>query len=145
MIFPRKKENEKKKTQLYFFLLPPSPLPKFPTPGVPFRETHHLSGAAVKMAEDRGCPLSDLTPSDLRTIHPLFADDVAEVWDFEASAERRDTEGGASKRSVLEQCGKLQEYEARGRSRRIFGKKVQELRAHNGLQQPHLKSMPAAK
>ena len=48
-------------------------------PGVPFRDTHHLSGAAVKMAEDRGCSLFDLMPEDLRTIHPLFADDVAEV------------------------------------------------------------------
>jgi argininosuccinate lyase len=48
---------------------------------VPFRETHHISGAAVKMAEDRGCALSDLTPADLRTIHPLFDDDVAAVGD----------------------------------------------------------------
>ena len=47
--------------------------------GVPFRDTHHLSGAAVKMAEERGCSLFDLMPEDLRTIHPLFADDVAEV------------------------------------------------------------------
>ncbi len=47
--------------------------------GVPFRDTHHLSGAAVKMAEERGCSLFDLTPADLRSIHPLFADDVAEV------------------------------------------------------------------
>lgn len=64
----------------------------------------------MKMAEDRGCALSDLTPADLRTIHPLFADDVADVWDFTASAERRDTEGGASKRSVLEQCEKLKAF-----------------------------------
>lgn len=78
--------------------------------GVPFRETHHLSGAAVKMAEDRGCAMSDLSPSDLRTIHPLFEDDVSEVWSFERSAEQRDTEGGASKRSVLEQVEKMREY-----------------------------------
>lgn len=78
--------------------------------GVPFRETHHISGAAVKMAEDRNCALSDLTPADLRTIHPLFDDDVAEVWDYERSADTRDSEGGASKRSVLEQVAKLQNY-----------------------------------
>lgn len=64
----------------------------------------------MKMAEDRGCALSDLTPTDLRTIHPLFADDVAEVWDFTTSAERRDTEGGVSKRSVMEQCAKLRSF-----------------------------------
>ena len=78
--------------------------------GVPFRETHHISGAAVKMAEDKGCELSDLTADELRTIHPLFEDDVSLVWDFQRSAEMRDTEGGASKRSVLEQVEKLRAY-----------------------------------
>lgn len=47
--------------------------------GVPFRETHHISGAAVKMAEDRGVPLSTLSVSDLQTIHPLFSEDVVKV------------------------------------------------------------------
>lgn len=46
---------------------------------MPFRETHHISGAAVKMAEDKGCELSDLSVADLQSIHPLFADDVVEV------------------------------------------------------------------
>ena len=26
----------------------------------------------MKMAEDKGCTLADLSPSDLRTIHPQF-------------------------------------------------------------------------
>jgi argininosuccinate lyase len=78
--------------------------------GVPFRETHHVAGAAVKLAEDRRCGLADLTPADLRTLHPLFGDDVAALWDFGASADSRDTEGGASKRSVLEQVEKLKAY-----------------------------------
>lgn len=43
------------------------------------RETHHISGAAVKMAEDRGTPLSSLSVADLQSIHPLFADDVVKV------------------------------------------------------------------
>ena len=47
--------------------------------GVPFRETHHMSGAAVKMAEDKGCQLSDLSVADLATINPLFTDDVVQV------------------------------------------------------------------
>lgn len=78
--------------------------------GVPFRETHHISGAAVKLAEDKGCALSDLSVADLKVIHPLFEEDVALVWDFQRSAEMRDTEGGASKRSVLEQVQKLRTY-----------------------------------
>ena len=78
--------------------------------GVPFRETHHISGEAVKMAEDRNCSLSDLTVDDLKTINPLFEQDVVDVWDFQRSAEMRDTEGGASSRSVLEQVEKLRTY-----------------------------------
>ena len=78
--------------------------------GVPFRETHHISGEAVKMAEDRGCALSDLTVTDLKSINSLFEDDVLKVWDFQQSAEMRDTEGGASTRSVLEQVQKLRTY-----------------------------------
>ncbi|KAG2493597.1 hypothetical protein HYH03_008115 [Edaphochlamys debaryana] len=78
--------------------------------GVPFRETHHHSGAAVKMAEDRGCTLFDLSVADLKTIHPLFTEDVSAVWDFNRSAEMRDTEGGTSRRSVLEQVAKMRSY-----------------------------------
>ena len=46
---------------------------------MPFRETHHISGAAVKMAEDRDVTLFELTVDDLKSIHPLFEDDVTEV------------------------------------------------------------------
>lgn len=78
--------------------------------GVPFRETHHIAGSAVKMAEDRGCQLSDLSAEDLRTIHPQFEDDVTSVWSYENSAGSRDTEGGASERSLLEQVSKMRQY-----------------------------------
>jgi argininosuccinate lyase len=78
--------------------------------GVPFRETHHVAGAAVRMAEDRGCPLSELTLSDLQTLHPAFDDDVHEVWSFEASAERRDAEGGSSRRATQTQIENLRAW-----------------------------------
>ena len=78
--------------------------------GVPFRETHHISGAAVKLAEDRGCALSDLKLEDLKPLCDAFDEDVDAVWSYEKSAESRDTEGGSSRRSVLEQCAKLRKY-----------------------------------
>ena len=62
------------------------------------------------MAEDKECKLSDLSVQDLQNIHPLFADDVTNVWSFQTSAETRDTEGGTSKRSVEEQAAKLKKY-----------------------------------
>ena len=78
--------------------------------GVPFRETHHISGRAVQIAEERGCALTDLTLDDLRGLHPLFEADVMAVWDFDAAVERRDCTGGTSKRSVLEQAAKLEQW-----------------------------------
>ena len=78
--------------------------------GVPFRETHHISGACVKAAEDKGCSLSELTVADLQAIDARFGEDVVEVFDFDRSAEMRDTEGGTSKRSVYEQVQKMRAY-----------------------------------
>lgn len=48
-------------------------------------------------------PLTLSVPAD------SLAMDV-QVWDYNRSAEMRDTEGGASKRSVLEQAEKLKKY-----------------------------------
>ena len=75
--------------------------------GVPFRETHHIAGAAVKLAEDKGVPLDSLSLSDLQSLHPGFSDDVSSLWSYEHSAESRDSAGGTSRRRVLEQIVKV--------------------------------------
>ena len=62
--------------------------------GVP-RETHHISGAAVKLAEDKKCALSDLTLEDLLPLCDKFEADVVDIWSYDKSAESRDTEGEA--------------------------------------------------
>lgn len=76
--------------------------------GVPFRETHHIAGAAVRLAEDKGCTLSELTATDLRALHPAFDESVQSVWDFETSVERKDVVGGTSKSAVQQQIEELQ-------------------------------------
>merc|ERR1712166_74889 len=78
--------------------------------GVPFRETHHISGAAVRLAEDKGVPMSELTVEDLSKLHPLFTDDVVEVWSYDRSVEMKDVAGGTSKRAVLEQVDLLEKF-----------------------------------
>ena len=78
--------------------------------GVPFRETHHVAGAAVRMAELQAVPLSDLTFEDLLTLHHAFEEDVMAVWNFERSVEQRDAAGGTSRRAVLEQIAKLRAW-----------------------------------
>ncbi len=75
--------------------------------GVPFRTTHHISGQAVRMAEERKCSMSDLTIADLKTLHPLFDDDVLSVWDFEKSIEQRCSLGGTSRKTVILQIEQL--------------------------------------
>ena len=77
---------------------------------MPFRETHHISGEAVALAEKKGCQLWDLTAEDLKGIDTRFEDDVTEVWSFEKSASMRDSEGGVSERSLLEQVSKMRAY-----------------------------------
>jgi argininosuccinate lyase len=78
--------------------------------GVPFRETHHVAGAAVQMAELQGVSLAEVALEDLQTLHKAFAADVAEVWDFERSVEVRDVPGGTSRRAVLEQIATLRTW-----------------------------------
>jgi argininosuccinate lyase len=77
--------------------------------GVPFRETHHVAGAAVKLAEDRNIPLSSLTVSDLQTLHAGFEEDVQNIWSYEASAESRKSVGGTAKHSVLQQIDRVEQ------------------------------------
>ena len=77
--------------------------------GVPFRTTHHISGQAVKMAEDRKCSMSDLTLEDLKSLHPEFEEDVKDVWDFERSIEQRCSLGGTSRKTVQIQIQQLKE------------------------------------
>lgn len=78
--------------------------------GVPFREAHGLSGAAVHVAETKGCPLNELTLEDLKQVSALFDEDVSKVWDYEHSVEQYSAEGGTAKSSVEKQINKLQEW-----------------------------------
>ena len=76
---------------------------------VPFRETHHVSGRAVALAESRKCQLNELTVADYKTLHPTFGDDVHDVFDFEASVERRQSVGGPSRAMIDRQVAVLRE------------------------------------
>ncbi|KAG6850529.1 hypothetical protein H0H93_012145 [Arthromyces matolae] len=68
--------------------------------GIPFRETHHISGRAVALAESRKCQLDELTFEDYKNLSAHFADDIHSVFNFEASVERRESIGGTSRRMV---------------------------------------------
>ena len=75
--------------------------------GVPFRETHHISGRVVALAEQEKTPMDQLTHDQLYAIDSRFAQDVTEVFDYQRSVEMKTASGGTSKRSVLEQISVL--------------------------------------
>jgi argininosuccinate lyase len=69
--------------------------------GVPFRETHHVAGAAVRLAEEQGKPLSALTLEELKSLHASFDNvDVKDVWNYDLSVERKNVPGGTSEAAV---------------------------------------------
>ncbi|RIB29559.1 argininosuccinate lyase [Gigaspora rosea] len=78
--------------------------------GVPFRETHHVAGAAVKAAEDRNITMADLELSDFKQLHSSFEQDVTEIWDYEKCVENRSSLGGTSRATVLEQIQNLKTW-----------------------------------
>ncbi|KAI5481723.1 hypothetical protein MNV49_002949 [Pseudohyphozyma bogoriensis] len=75
--------------------------------GIPFRETHHISGSCIRLSEQTGVPLSALTLEQFKSICPTFDADVVDVFNFETSVERRDAAGGTSRRAVLAQIENL--------------------------------------
>lgn len=71
--------------------------------GLPFREAHHVSGSAVKLAESRELPLSGLSLEDYQSLHSDITDDVFSVLSARASMESRTSYGGTSPIRVREQ------------------------------------------
>lgn len=63
---------------------------------VPFREAHHITGQAVKLAEGKGCGLADLTLSDLKTIDARISEGVFGVLSVDASVNSRTSHGGTA-------------------------------------------------
>lgn len=77
--------------------------------GVPFRETHHISGRVVALAEQESVPMDRLSLEQLKGIDSRFGDDVMSAFDYESSVEKRTVKGGTSKKSVLEQIERVEE------------------------------------
>lgn len=71
--------------------------------GVPFRETHHISGRCVALSEQTGTPMNELTYEQMKGVDARFEEDISETFDYEKSVEMRAAKGGTSKACVLEQ------------------------------------------
>ncbi len=73
--------------------------------GMPFRQAHHVAGQAVALAAKEGKRLSQLTVAQYQGLSELFSEDVAQVFDFAASAARRKAPGGTAPEAVRQQIG----------------------------------------
>jgi argininosuccinate lyase len=71
--------------------------------GLPFREAHHTTGAAVKRAEALGLDLADLGLEELRGLEPRITPDVYDVLTPRASIASRSSHGGTAPDQVRAQ------------------------------------------
>ncbi|HEV7383774.1 MAG TPA: argininosuccinate lyase, partial [Phenylobacterium sp.] len=76
---------------------------------LPFREAHHITGTAVKRAEQLGCGLVDLPLADLQALEPRITDDVYKVLSPEASVASRISYGGTAPQQVRGQIQRWKE------------------------------------
>ncbi len=68
--------------------------------GLPFREAHHVTGRAVKRAEDLGIALDALSIEDLKAIDTRIDDRVYGVLSVDASVASRTSFGGTAPANV---------------------------------------------
>jgi len=67
---------------------------------IPFREAHHITGAAVKLAESRGVALDQLPLADLQVIDRRIDERVFAALSVEASVAARCSHGGTAPAEV---------------------------------------------
>lgn len=70
---------------------------------VPFRDSHHIAGSVVKLAEGKGCALEELTADDLAAVDARLTPDAMNVLSVEASVNSRTSYGGTAPDNVRKQ------------------------------------------
>ena len=77
--------------------------------GLPFRDAHHVTGAAVKRAEAAGVTLDRLPLTDLQALEPRVHPGVYDVLTPEASVASRTSYGGTAPEQVRAQVARWKE------------------------------------
>jgi argininosuccinate lyase len=75
---------------------------------VPFREAHHITGSAVRRAEQKAVMLHELALDDMQAIDPRLTQDVFAVLDVDASMHSRSSFGGTAPAQVRLQIAAAQ-------------------------------------
>ena len=84
--------------------------------GMAFAQAHHVVGALVRAAEDRGTDLRGLSDPELAAVHPALGPQVREVLDVDTALARRDSPGGTAPARVGEQRARLRAEVIAGRA-----------------------------
>ncbi len=79
------------------------------TLNIPFRDAHHITGAAVRAAEVQGVDLAQLPLKDLQNLEARITEDVYKVLTPEASAASRQSYGGTAPDQVRLQIQRWKE------------------------------------
>ncbi|MDB5454051.1 MAG: argininosuccinate lyase, partial [Caulobacteraceae bacterium] len=77
--------------------------------GLPFREAHHITGAAVREAEGLGLDLAELPLQALQVLHPQITSGVYQVLTPQASVASRTSYGGTAPAQVRVQIQRWKE------------------------------------
>ena len=75
----------------------------FAAGGIPFREAHAIVGKMVKLCENKGCGLEELTDEDLRSIDGRISRERLGDISMKACVEGRDSFGGTAPSEVMRQ------------------------------------------
>ena len=70
---------------------------------LPFRDAHHVTGAAVALAVEKNVPLEKLTLEELQSINPKITEDVFSVLTVKKSVASRTSFGGTAPAQVKKQ------------------------------------------
>jgi argininosuccinate lyase len=71
--------------------------------GVPFRDAHEIAGSCVRLCDERGVELWDLSDEDLVAVSPALDAGVRTVLTPQGALESRSSFGGTAPNRVLEQ------------------------------------------
>lgn len=77
---------------------------------IPFRDSHHISGSIVKMAEEKNIELYELKLEEMQKIEPKISDKIFDVLSVENSVNSRNSIGGTSTLRVKEAIAEAKEY-----------------------------------
>ncbi|MDC0487670.1 argininosuccinate lyase [Amylibacter sp.] len=77
--------------------------------GMPFREAHHITGALVAKAEEKGCDLPDLSLKEMQKVNEKINTDVFNFLGVQNSVASRQSYGGTAPKQVRKQIARWRE------------------------------------